>query len=193
MTRSGRLLRLRRTAHEHPRRGPCWSPCPQSLRSFAGSTPFGDVVPHCLRQRLPLLVFQWDGFFEKALASGPAGAKRSGRGWRIACDSTPEPATAQGAECLLRSPTRVAARSKAIRARHAEGVASGHSFPGTASAFLQGSAIRARRGFFLADGGTELSLPPLACVKNVKPITATIHWGAAWEICVPRLSRPIAC
>ena len=128
MTRSGRLLRLRRTAHEPPRRGPCWSPCPQSLRSFAGSTPLGDVVPHCLRQRLPLLVFQRGEFFEKALALGPAGAKRSGRGWRIACDSTPEPATAQGAECLLRSTPRGFVRTKAIRARHAEGVASGHSF-----------------------------------------------------------------
>ena len=122
------MLRLRRTAHEPPRRGPCWSPCPQSLRSFAGSTPLGDVVPHCLRQRLPLLVFQRGEFFEKALALGPAGAKRSGRGWRIACDSTPEPATAQGAECLLRSTPRGSVRTKAIRARHAEGVASGHSF-----------------------------------------------------------------
>ena len=128
MTRSGRLPRLRRAAHGPPRRGPCWSPCPQSLRSFAGSTPLGDVVPHCLRQRLPLLVFQRGEFFEKALALGPAGAKRSGRGWRIACDSTPEPATAQGAECLLRSTLRGFVRTKAIRARHAEGVASGHSF-----------------------------------------------------------------
>ena len=120
------MLRLRRTAHKHSRRGPCWSPCPR-LR-LAGSTLSGDVVPHCLRQRLPLLVFQRGEAFEKALASSPAGAKRSGRGWRIACDSTPEPATAQGAECLLRSTPRGSVRTKAIRARHAEGVASGHSF-----------------------------------------------------------------
>ena len=36
----------------HPRRGACRSPCP-SLR-LAGSTPFGDYVPPCLRHRLPL-------------------------------------------------------------------------------------------------------------------------------------------
>ena len=78
------MPRLRRAAHGHPRRGPCWSPCPQSLRSFAGSTPLGDVVPHCLRQWLPLLVFQRGEFFEKALASGPAGAKRSEE-WRAIC------------------------------------------------------------------------------------------------------------
>ena len=35
----------------HPRRGACRSPCP-SLR-LAGSTPFGDLVPPCLRHRLP--------------------------------------------------------------------------------------------------------------------------------------------
>jgi hypothetical protein len=74
LTRSGRLLRLRRTAHKHPRRGPCWSPCPR-LR-LAGSTPYGDCAPHCLRQRHPLLVYQWIGLFlKKSFSSCPAGAK----------------------------------------------------------------------------------------------------------------------
>ena len=40
------------TGRNHPRRGACRFPCP-SLR-LAGSTPFGDYVPHCLRHRLPL-------------------------------------------------------------------------------------------------------------------------------------------
>ena len=84
VTRSGRLPRLRRAAHVHPRLGPCWSPCPQSLRSFAGSTPSGNFVPHCLRQRLPLSGFPVGRRLKKALASGPAGAKNSEE-WRAIC------------------------------------------------------------------------------------------------------------
>jgi hypothetical protein len=76
MTRSGRLLRLRRTAHRPPRRGPCRSPCPR-LR-LAGSTPFGDVVPHCLRQRLPLLASNGEGFSKRALAQAPQGQGGAG-------------------------------------------------------------------------------------------------------------------
>ena len=78
------MLRLRRTAHEHHRRGTAGSPCPQSLRSFAGSTPSGDFVPHCLRQRLPLSGFPVGRRLKKALASGPAGAKNSEE-WRAIC------------------------------------------------------------------------------------------------------------
>ena len=74
-TRSGRLLRLRRTAHEHSRRGACRSPCPQSLRSLAGSTPSGDCVPQCLRHRLPLSVWQWRRFFQKSFGSRPRRGK----------------------------------------------------------------------------------------------------------------------
>ena len=162
MTMSGRLLRLRRTAHEPPRRGPCWSPCPR-LR-LAGSTPFGDVVPHCLRQRLPLWVSNGGGFFQKSFSSSPAGARWSGRGWRFACKSTPEPATAQRAECLLRSPTRGPARSKAIRARHGEAVASGHSFSGTASVFSPGVGHTGVQMAFLAIGGYG-TIPPTPCVR----------------------------
>jgi len=76
----------------------------------------------------PPLGLQGRGVFQKSFCSSPAGAKWSGRGWRFACKSTPEPATAQRAECLLRSPMRGPVRSKAIRARHGEAVASGHSF-----------------------------------------------------------------
>ena len=48
-----------------PRRGACRSPCP-SLR-LAGSTPSGDVVPHCLRHRLPLYFYSTgEGYREMA-------------------------------------------------------------------------------------------------------------------------------
>ena len=168
------MLRLRRTAHGPPRRGPCWSPCPR-LR-LAGSTPFGDVVPHCLRQRLPLWVSNGEGFFQKSFSSSPAGAKWSGRGWRFACKSTPEPATAQRAECLLRSTTRGPARSKAICARHAEGVASGHSFSDLGAVMATWVCPTGAQIAFLAIGGTRTSPTTLACAVGQ-------IWGLAGDVC----------
>ena len=140
------MLRLRRTAHGHHRRGPCWSPCPR-LR-LAGSTPSGDVVPHCLRQRLPFLWFSSEGFFEKALAPAPQGQRTARSGGRFACKSFDATATAQRAECLLRSTTRGPVRSKAICARHAEGVASGHSFWGLCGAVAGEWALQAHKSPF---------------------------------------------
>jgi len=65
--------------------------------------------------------------FQKALAPGPAGQRTARSGGRFACKSFDATATAQRAECLLRSTTRGPARSKVSCARHAAGVASGHS------------------------------------------------------------------
>jgi hypothetical protein len=77
--RSGRVPRLRRAAHETIRRGACRSPCPRALRSLAGSTPFGDNVPHCLRQRLPLFGSPMSkGFCKRALAQAPQGQSGAG-------------------------------------------------------------------------------------------------------------------
>ena len=120
------MLRLRRTAHKHSRRGACRSPCPR-LR-LAGSTPSGDCVPQCLRHRLPLLVWQRARLFWKRALAQAAQRQRTARsGGRFASESFDATATAQRAECLLRSTTRGPARSKVICARHAVGVASGHS------------------------------------------------------------------
>ena len=67
----------------HSRRGPCWSPCPR-LR-LAGSTPSGDVVPHCLTAAAPPMSSPVGrGFLKKALAPSPAGAKNSEE-WRAIC------------------------------------------------------------------------------------------------------------
>ena len=114
--------------------------------------------------------------FEKALASGPAGAKRSGRGWRIACDSTPEPATAQRAECLLRSTPRGPARSEAIRARHGEAVASGHSFSDLGAAMTIWICHTGAYIAFLAIRSTELSPLPVACAVGQ-------IWGLSGDVC----------
>jgi hypothetical protein len=73
VTRSGRLPRLRRAAHKHFRRGPCWSPCPR-LR-LAGSTPSGDFVPHCLAAAAPPFGSPIKGFFEKSFSSRPRRGK----------------------------------------------------------------------------------------------------------------------
>ena len=117
------------TASDRPRTFPAGSvPLPLSSASPRRIDPLWGRCPPLPPAAAPPFGFPTEWVFEKALASGPAGAKRSGRGWRIACDSTPEPATAQRAECLLRSTPRGSVRTKAIRARHAEGVASGHSF-----------------------------------------------------------------
>jgi hypothetical protein len=77
------LPRLRRAAHKHFRRGPCWSPCPR-LR-LAGSTPSGDDVPHCLTAAAPPMSSPVrKAFLKKALAPSPAGAKNSEE-WRAIC------------------------------------------------------------------------------------------------------------
>ncbi len=79
----------------------------------------------------PLLVYQWiEAFLKKSFSSGPLGQSESGRFGRFACKSSESFATAQRAECLLRSDTRGPSQSKAICARHAVGVASGHSLSG---------------------------------------------------------------
>ena len=71
------MPRLRRAAHKTLRRGASRSPCPRSLRSLAGSTPWGDAVPHGLWPRLPLFGLQkGERFFAKAFlrfSQRPAG------------------------------------------------------------------------------------------------------------------------
>ena len=130
--RSDKEWALAPTASDRPQTSPAgtsWSPCPR-LR-LAGSTPFVDCVPHCRWQWLPLLVYQWiEAFLKKSFSSGPSGQSESGRFGRFACKSSESFATAQRAECLLRSDTRGPSQSKAICARHAVGVASGHSLSG---------------------------------------------------------------
>ena len=66
-------------------------------------------------------------FWKRALAPAAQRQRTARSGERFACESFDATATAQRAECLLRSTTRGPARSKVICARHAEGVASGHS------------------------------------------------------------------
>ena len=108
--------------------------------------PSGAFVPHCLRQRLPLLWFSSEGCFEKALAPAPQGQRTARSGGRFAGELADATATAQRAECLLRSTTRGPAWSKAICARHAEGVASGHSLWGCAvPSLLNGHCGRVNR------------------------------------------------
>ena len=105
--RSGRLLRLRRTAHKHHRRGTCGSPCPQSLSSFAGSTPSGGYRPPL--RRLPPKNLQQSWCFvashKKSFSSGPEGSKSSEE-WRtirlrIGRRYRNRP---RGAECLTKPP-----------------------------------------------------------------------------------------
>jgi hypothetical protein len=103
--RSGRLLRLRRTAHKHHRRGTCRSPCPQSLRSFAGSTPSGGYRPRL--RRLPQC-FPQAGCFrarkKKALAQERRSRKEQRDSDREACfaGNWPQPSREDGAECCYR-------------------------------------------------------------------------------------------
>ena len=161
MTRSGRLLRLRRTAHEPPRRGPCWSPCPR-LR-LAGSTPFGDVVPHCLRQRLPLWVSKEEGFFKRALAQAPQGQSGAGEDGDLLANRHRNPQPPRGRNAcygVLREGLRGRKRSVPGTAKPWQ---AGTPFLARHLCFRRGSAIRACRWLFWRLGGTELSLPPLAC------------------------------
>ena len=162
MTMSGRLLRLRRTAHRPPGGDPAGPP----VLGFASPDrpPLGTLSPTACGSGSPFGSSMGKGFFQKSFSSSPAGAKWSGRGWRFACKSPPEPATAQRAECLLRSTTRGPARSKAIRARHGEAVASGHSFSGTASVFSPGVGHTGVQMAFLAIGGYG-TIPPAPCVR----------------------------
>ena len=89
------MLRLRRTAHQHHRRGTCGSPCPQSLRSFAGSTPSGGYRPPLRR---PPQTFNNRGVLlqatKRALAQDPKGQSRARSGGRFACKLADATATA---------------------------------------------------------------------------------------------------
>jgi len=99
------LLRLRRTAHQHHRRGTCGSPCPQSLRSFAGSTPSGGYRPPLRR---PPQTFNNRGVLlqatKRALAQDPKGQSRARSGGRFACKSFDATATAPAGRNASRSP-----------------------------------------------------------------------------------------
>ena len=138
--------------------------------------PWGTLSPTAYGSGSPFWFSNGVRLFEKALASGPAGAKRSGRGWRIACDSTPEPATAQGAECLLRSTPRGLVRTKAICARHAEGVASGHSFSDLGAVMTTWICHTGAQIAFLAIGGTGTSPVPVECAVGR-------IWGLSGDVC----------
>ena len=177
------MLRLRRTAHEHHRRGTARSPCPQSLRSFAGSTPSGDFVPHCLRQRLPLSGFPVGRRLKKALASGPAGAKNSEE-WRAIClqivrryRNRPEGgmfATEYYARaCMVESNLCPARRRRGKRAL----------LMGLCGAVAVEWALRARKSPFWRFWGTELSPTPIACaVGQIWGLGgATSVGGRAWS------------
>ena len=96
----------------------------------------------------PPLGFQHVGGFKRALAPAPQGQRTARSGGRFACKSFDATATAQRAECLLRSTTRGPVRSKAICARHAEGVASGHSFWGLCGAVAGEWALQAHKSPF---------------------------------------------
>ena len=165
MTRSGRLPRLRRAAHKHFRRGPCWSPCPR-LR-LAGSTPSGDVVPHCLRHWLPLFGFPVKGLFEKSFSSKPRRGKvaRGVAGDLLANRSTlPQPPRGRNA-CY-------GVLSEGLRGRK-------RFVPGTPKAWQAGTpfligavslslgwAIRARKPLFWRLMVWELSPTPVACAAG---------------------------
>ena len=159
MTRSGRLLRLRRTAHRPPRRGPCRSPCPR-LR-LAGSTPFGDVVPHCLRQRLPLLASNGEGFSKRALAQAPQGQGGAGEDGDLLANRHRNPQPPRGRNAcygVLREGLRG-------RKRFVPGTAkpwqAGTPFLILARSWPPGPVLRARKSLFWRFGVREHHPHPL--------------------------------
>ena len=109
--------------------------------------PLGTLSPTASGSGSPF-GFSAGGGFKRALAPAPQGQRTARSGGRFACKSFDATATAQRAECLLRSTTRGSARSKAICARHAEGVASGHSFWGLCGAVAVEWALQARKSPF---------------------------------------------
>ena len=100
---------------------------PLSSASPRRVDPLRGLYPPLPTAAAPPLGLQWGGFFKRTLAQAPQGQRTARSGGRFACELADATATAQRAECLLRSTTRGPARSKVIRARHAEGVASGHA------------------------------------------------------------------
>ena len=127
-TRSGRLPRLRRAAHKTSPAGSVPLPLssvatlPRRIDPLWGLRP-----PLPPASAPPFGLAMGEAFWKRALAPAAQRQRTARSGGRFACESFDATATAQRAECLLRSTTRGPARSKAIRARHAEGVASGHS------------------------------------------------------------------
>ena len=119
---------------------------PPILSRYAPSPdrpPLGTASPNASGIGSPFRFGSGEGFSKELWLQAPQGLRTARSGGRFAGESFDATATAQRAECLPRSTRRGVARSKAIRARHAEGVASGHSL----------ASVRCRRrsrGAFLA-------------------------------------------
>ncbi len=166
-TRSGRLPRLRRAAHRTFRRGTCCSPCPRERCSLAGSTPLGDAVPHCLRQRLPCWAYQKGRGGRLGKNSFLASLKDPRARMANRHGSTPKPAM----PCLL------------FRHQVSSNKSSWHLLAGWDSLIRQYMfflpkvlpADFASAGFFRL-GGTGLPPAPLTCLVGQ-------IWGLSGDVC----------